>query len=201
MVDGLHHDLTVVQLQHLRIDEGLVGHIVAAAETKYLLDDIVLDIDTTDTTAGTCPDVMHIILDNTMNDVIEQTVLLGEHHWFGLGRRVHLQAFRRGHPRPAPAVNEHHVGPLALELTNTLQRSHHLAILNSQRVLPGQSGEDCGNGTVVQQSVLLSTYPKASLQVKFQCVDIRLQLTATIQRQHLIMDELACLEIHRHIAH
>ena len=81
VVEHLHDDGTVVEAQGLAVDERLAGDIVPLAVAVDIAQLVILKEQTTDTETRAHPDVVHVVFDDGVDHVVQQTIPIGIDHW------------------------------------------------------------------------------------------------------------------------
>ena len=187
VIERLHDDAPVLELRHLTIDERLIRHIVVVVEARDILHPVVGNLYAGDAIARRHPNIVHVVLDDRVDDVVQQSRLTRHEYRLLLRRRVEIQSHRGAHPRPSAAVDEHHVSPLAVELADALQILQQSVVLRRLGVVPSESSKRCVHRPSIEQSALLRAYPHAALSVELHGIDVRLQLSAAAKRQYLLV--------------
>ena len=77
MIETLHHYRTIAENHRTSIDKRLTGYTVMIGVTNDATYLVINEFQAANTIAGTYPDIMVLILLDTVNDIVEKSVMTG----------------------------------------------------------------------------------------------------------------------------
>ena len=201
MVKRLHDNHTILQTDGLTIDERLVGHIIIFVIRIDVVYSLVLEDQTGHTIARRHPDIVHLILHNRVDHVVQQTIALGDDLWQHVCLlAIELQPLRCSHPGPATGILEDTVHIPTPELGHFRLVFHISGIHRGLMFVPGVSREWCLEGTRVEQSSTLCTYPHTTLTIEAHHVQVRIDGLAALHLHGVEMTESVSIDLIHPIA-